>query len=104
MRQLHDGIAQGDYTQSYEVLSLFLPAYTAVDYLPAGSVLLLDEPIRLSDAAHSSDLEIQSTVVELKEKGMAPLGWENQLAPYVHLTAPPDVFTLSCSAVQQTGV
>lgn len=32
--QLHDSIAQGDYTQSYEVLSLFLPAYTAVDYLP----------------------------------------------------------------------
>ena len=29
--QLHDSIAQGDYTQSYEVLSLFLPAYTAVD-------------------------------------------------------------------------
>ena len=103
LRQLHDSIAQGDYTQSYEVLSLFLPAYTAVDYLPADSILMLDEPIRLSDAAHSSDLEIQSTVVELKEKGMAPLGWENQLAPYVHLTAPPDVYTLSCSAVQQTG-
>lgn len=103
LSQLYDCIAQGDYTNSYEVLSLFLPAYTAVDYLPEGSVLMLDEPIRLSDAAHTTDLEIASTVTELKEKDLAPLGWEEQLAPYIHLTAPPDVLTLSCSAVQQTA-
>ena len=98
LNNLYLAIEQGDYSTAYEVASLFLPTVTAADYLPAGGLLCLDEPMRLNDAAQSTDTDIATAVRDLAQKGEEPRGWDKHLAPYAMFKAPEGISTLRFSA------
>ncbi len=103
LNNLYLAIEQGDYSTAYEVASLFLPTVTAADYLPAGGLLCLDEPMRLGDAAQSTDTDIATAVRDLAQKGEEPRGWDKHLAPYAMFKAPEEVCTLRFSALMRGG-
>jgi len=103
LAQLYQQIEQGDYRSAYEVFSLYMPEVNAADYLKPGGVFVLDEPMRLTDAAKSTDADIDIAVRELIQKDNAPKGWEKHLLPFAWVRAPEGVITLQASAVARPG-
>ncbi len=97
--QLHQQIEQGDYHLAYEAFSLGMPEACAADYLKPGDMFLYDEPIRLMDAAMSTDTDIEISVRELVQKDNAPKGWERHLLPFSQMRAPKGVCFMQASAI-----
>ena len=103
LMQLYAQIEQGDYRSAYEVFSLGYPEICAADYLKAGDVLVFDEPIRLMDAASSTDTDIGLSVKELAQKDNAPKGWERHLLPFSQVRVPQGVLFLQASTISHAG-
>ncbi len=100
---LYQQIGQGDYSAAYEVFALSVPAFCAADYLEGGDVLLLDEPMRLMDAATNTDTDIAVAVRDLAQKENQPCGWEKHLLPFSAVRAPRGAVSMQASAVGHQG-
>ncbi|MBQ9988466.1 MAG: transcription-repair coupling factor [Clostridia bacterium] len=96
-------LSEGDVRTAYEVFALSMPPVSAADYLKEG-LLVLDEPMRLSDAATSTDTEIALSARDLADRGQAPIGWHQHLLPYTVVRPRAGTTVLRCSAMMgRTG-
>ena len=92
-------IEQGEDGAAAELADWIPHHQTAVDYLNDGDILMLDEPVRLSEHAEQTDEDIRRLAEELSAQNDPPLGWENQLESYAQIIRQDRCFTMLFSSM-----